>query len=365
MKCLILGLAWVAAMAGQASTESFERLSTEARQAYEANQPLKAIALYQRALKLRANWPEGWWALGIIHYEANRYSECRDALARMVKLDDKAAPGFALLGLCEFETRQYDASFEHLKRAHMLVPPGKGGHLLDVANYHLALLLIQQGAFEMAQAMMVGVAHNVKDYDPQMLFACGLASLRIPLLPEKVPASDREVVSMAGKALWDLLTKPPEEAKADFEALLAKYPKYPNVHYFYGTYLGAHEPDQSTREFAEELRVNPENVPARVQLALRYVLEGRLDEALKLAREAVRMSPDSVGTNLALGRVLREQGDYQGALEAFLAAKRLDPESPDIRLYLVGAYRAVGRLEDMRREQAEHDRLKAEQTNWP
>jgi tetratricopeptide (TPR) repeat protein len=269
-----------------------------------------------------------------------------------------------MLGLCEFETKQYEASFQHLKRAHMLVPPGKGGRLLDVANYHLALLLIRDGAFEMAHEVLAQVAHNVRE-NPEMMFACGLASLRMPLLPAEVAAGDREVVAMAGKTFWDLATRPPAEAKADFEALLAKYPKYPNVHYFYGTYLGAHRPQDSAREFLEELKISPDSVPARVQLALRYIVEQRLDEALKYAREAVGMSPESVGTHAALGRVLRAQGDDEGALAAFLKAKALSPASAEIRLYLVAAYRALGRLEDMRREQAEHDRLKAELKNWP
>ncbi len=364
MKFLVLGLAMVAAMAGQAPVQSFEELSSEARQAYEAHRSQEAIALYQKALKLRPDWPQGWWALGILHYEANRYAECRDALAQMVKLDPSAAPGFALLGLCEFQSKQYDTSFEHLKRAHMLVPPGKGGRLLDIANYRLGLLLIRQGAFELAYEILMQVAHSVKN-DPEMMFACGLAALRMPMLPEQVAAADRDVVALAGKTFWDLVTRPPEEAQADFKALVAKYPDHPNVHYFYGTYLNAHEPGESAREFLEELRVSPGHVPARVQLALRYIVEQRLDEALKFAREAVRMSPDSVGTQAALGRVLRAQGDDDGALAAFLEAKRLSPDSPEIRLYLVAAYRALGRLDDMRREQAEHDRLKAELENWP
>ena len=111
--------------------------------------------------------------------------------------------------------------------------------------------------------------------------------------------------------------------------------------------------------------MTPDSVPARVQLVLQYILDSKLDEALKLAREAVALSPDSVGAQLALAKTLRTQGDDHGALAAYLAAERLDPVSPAIRLYLVNAYRALGRLEDMRREKAEYDRLKAEQTNWP
>jgi len=246
-----------------------------------------------------------------------------------------------------------------------LVPVTQGGgQLLDIADYHLSLLLTQQGAFEVAQEILMRVARKVHS-NPEMMLAAGLPSLRMPILPSDVPANRRDVVTMAGKAFWDLATQPPDEAEADFKTLVSKYPKFPNVHYFCGTYLAARDPERCAPEFLQELAVTPDSVPARVQLALRYVLDGKLDDALKFAREAVALSPDSVGAQLALAKTLRTQGDDEGALSALLAAERLDPVSPAIRLQIVNEYRALGRIEDMRRENSEYTRLKAEQANWP
>ena len=354
--------------AGQSAPQTpqtFEELSSKAGQAYEADHPEEAAQLFSRAVKLRPDWSQGWWALGMIEYQRDRYPECRDALTQMVKLDSSAAPGFALLGLCEFRTKQYDAALQHLKKAHRLVPVTQpGGQLLDIADYHLAMLLNQQGAFEVAQEILMRVARRVHD-NPEMKFAAGLPSLRIPILPSEIPPNQREVVTMAGEAFWDLATQSPEDAEADFKVLVAKYPKFPNVHYFYGTYLAARYPEQCVPEFLQELTVAPDSVPARVQLSLRYLLEDKFDEALKTAREAVALSPDSVGAQLAFAKGLRAQGDNEGALAAFLVAERLDPVSPSIRLYIVNVYRALDRIEDMRRESAEYERLKAEQGTWP
>lgn len=365
MKLAISVLLLASMAAGETTPSTFDELSTQAQQAYNSNHLDDAARLYARGVKMRPKWAEGWWALGMIDYQRNQYPECRDALSHMVKLDASAIPGWALLGLCEFRIKQYDAALEHLKRAHMLVPPKEpGAPLLDMANFHLALLLTRQGAFEVAQEIMVRVAITVRT-NPEMAFASGLPSLRIPLLPADLPADQKDVVSMAGKAFWDLATQPPEQAETDFQALVAKYPKFPNVHYFYGTYLAAHHPEQCAAEFLEELKVDPNSVPARVQLALRYIVEGKLDPALKLAQEAVALSPDSVGSQLALAEALRAQGKDGPALAAYLEAKRLDPDSPKIRLYLVNAYRALGRVEEMRRERAEYERLKTQQPNWP
>ncbi len=345
--------------------QTFEEVSAMARQAYEADRPEEAAELYSRAVRLRPEWSQGWWALGMIEYERDRYPECQDALTRMVKLDPSAAAGFALLGLCEFRTKKFDASFEHLKKAHTMVPITQaGGPLLDIADYHLALLLNQQGAFEVAQEILMRVARKAHN-NPEMILAAGLPALRMPILPADIPANQRDIVTMAGKAFWDLATQPPEDAEADFKALISKYPKFPNVHYFYGTYLAARYPEQCVPEFLQELSITPDSVPARVQLSLRYVLEDKLDEALKSAREAVALSPDSVGAQLAHAKALRAQGDNAGALTAFLAAEALDPVSPSIRLYIVNAYRALDRVDDMRRETAEYERLKAEQGTWP
>lgn len=365
---LFLLLAAAAAQSPSQTPEpprNFEELSAKAQQAYEANHPEEAADLYSRAVKLRPDWPQGWWAIGMIEYVRDRYPECRDALTHMVQLDATAAPGWALLGLCEFRTKQYDAAFQHLKKAHMLVPATQpGGPLMDMADYHLSLLLTQQGAFEVAQEFLMRVARKVRN-NADMMFAAGLPSLRLSILPSDVPANQREVVAMAGKAFWDLATQEPEVAEGDFTALVFKYPKFPNVHYFYGTYLAARHPDQCPPEFLKELSITPESVPARVQLALRYIIEGKLDQALKFAREAVALSPDSVGAQLALAKTLRNKGQNEGALAAYLAAERLDPVSPTIRLYLVNAYRTLHRIEDMQREKGEYDRLKAEQANWP
>ena len=362
---LLLASAAATRVAGQTAPHTFEDISLMARQAYEADRPKEAAELYAQAVKLRPEWSQGWWALGMIEYEQDRYPECREALNRMVKLDASAAPGWALLGLCDFRTQQYDAAFRHLKKAHMLVPMTQpGGPLLDMADYHLALLLTQQGAFEVAQELLMRVARKVHT-NPEMMFASGLPALRMPILPSDTPGDQRDVVTMAGKAFWALATQPPEEAEAEFHALVLKYPNFPNVHYFFGTYMAARHPELCAPEFVRELSISPDNVPARVQLALRYVLDDKLDEALKLGREAVTLGPDSVGAQLALAKVLRAKGDNEGALAALLVAERLDPVSPAIRLYLVNAYRALDRLEDMRRENVEYSHLKAEQANWP
>src|SRR3954452_1616665 len=188
---LIVLLFVVPAAMAQGTAQNFDELSAKAQQAYEANEVEQAAQLYAEAIKLRPDWAPGWWALGMIDYQRDRYPECRDELTRMVELDGSAPSGWALLGLCEFRTKQYDPSFQHLKKAHMMVPEGQGvGQLFDMTDYHLALLLNRQGAFEVAQGMLLRVARRVHD-NAEMSFASGLACLRMSVFPEEVPQGQR------------------------------------------------------------------------------------------------------------------------------------------------------------------------------
>ena len=56
------------AMAASAQTtpSTFEELSQAAQQAYDANHDDEAARLFAEAVKLRPDWAQGWWAIGMI-----------------------------------------------------------------------------------------------------------------------------------------------------------------------------------------------------------------------------------------------------------------------------------------------------------
>ena len=57
-----------------------------------------AIGLYRQAVKLRPSWAEGWWFLGELLYDQNQYPEARDALRRLIALDQQVGPGLRAAG---------------------------------------------------------------------------------------------------------------------------------------------------------------------------------------------------------------------------------------------------------------------------
>lgn len=113
--------AWVCllqccSMAISLCAATFEQLAQAAAAARDADHVPQAIELYKQALQLKPTWSEGWFYLGTLYYDSDRYEDAQPAFAQSVKLDDKPAD-WAFLGLCEFETGGYDLAREHLAKA--------------------------------------------------------------------------------------------------------------------------------------------------------------------------------------------------------------------------------------------------------
>ena len=84
-------------------------------------------------------------------------------------------------------------------------------------------------------------------------------------------------------------------AQNAFELLAARYPDTPNVHYAYGVFLLAEQPEQAIELFQRELKVSPQNVCAKLQIAFAYIRRGEYARgaALGASRRSTRRRPSS------------------------------------------------------------------------
>ena len=108
---------WPGFGAAQANPASFSEVAANAIAARQANDVPGAIELYQQALKLDSQWPDGWWFLGSLQYGTGAYAAASDALSHYLDLTPNAAPALAMRGLCEFETAEYEKSLNDIQRA--------------------------------------------------------------------------------------------------------------------------------------------------------------------------------------------------------------------------------------------------------
>jgi tetratricopeptide (TPR) repeat protein len=333
-------------------------LARRATQARESGQLNEAIPLYLNALRANPSWTEGWWYLGAMLYDRDRYAEAVEAFRRLVALEPRNGPAWTMLGLCEFQTRDYQRAVIDIQRGRML-GIGNNQELTSVARYHAAILMIRFEQFEVAYEILREFAREQNE-GPKIIEAFGLDILRMPFLPAEAPPDKRELVLMAGRAAYYMAARRPAESRQVFDQLLARYPDAPNVHYAFGVFLLNSEPDAAIEEFKQELKLSPSHAAAMLQIAFEYLKRGDYAAGLPFAEKAVGIAPRLFPGRNALGRILLEMGQVDRAIKELEEGVKLAPESPEMHFALARAYSRAGRKDDAARERALFTRLDKE-----
>lgn len=341
---------------------TIQTIGRQAEQAQSSDHLADAIQLYEKGLALDPKWNEGWWSLGSILYDQDRFPEAQTAFRHFVTLSPHPAPGYAFLALCEYETGGYDNSLQHFRR---WASHGWTGtpRLIDVGVFHFALLLTREGSF--IPALYLLSAEVQKSYSgPSLIEAMGLASLRMRYVPEEYPPERREAVWLAGKAAYYAALHPADFVHANefADRLAAHYDQAPNVHYFLGTLRKFQNDDAgATSEYKRELQISPKNAAAMVELARLAADDGRMEDALTSAKQAAALEPNDPEAHRVYGDVLLRSGEAQKSVGELELAKKLAPDSVPVRFQLAAAYRKLHRWADAERETKAFNLLKDKQ----
>jgi tetratricopeptide (TPR) repeat protein len=329
--------------------KGFDEIARQAHSARIADRMTEAIGLYREGVRQRPSWSEGWLWVGTLLYDQDRFPEAQASFAHFIALVPKSGPAWALKGLSEFEMRDFDRARQDLQKWVHGSFHGSGD-LTEVAGFHWALLLTRQGSFAQALYVLADRAQH-KGESPVLVEAMGLASLRMPNLPEDYAPESRERVWLAGKAALYASLHDFTRGQEYSRRLLAEYGQQPEVHYFQGTLLKFQlEPAKAAQEFRKELEISPRHVAAMLELAQFEIDSGDLTEALSLARHAVEIEPANPDVHHILGRALLAAGRAKESAHELEWAERLAPQSSAIHFHLAAAYRELDRTEDAQRE---------------
>jgi tetratricopeptide (TPR) repeat protein len=304
---------------------------------------------------MKPSYVEGFWYQGTAYYSLDDYPHCRDAFADVIRLAPKNGAAYAFLGLCEFGLKEYDRSLQFLLMSRQL-GVGDTQDLGNIARYHAAILMTRMEQYEQALETL-GEFAALGDDNPRVIEAMGAATLRMPMLPPEIPPDRREMVLMAGRASYMMATRNTASAGQAFEAVAARYPETPNVHYAYGVYLLQEQPDKALEEFKRELELQPGHAYSLMQIAYEYLKRGDAAAALPWAQQAVAAAPKVFTSHKALGQALLETGDVDGSIKELETGVTLAPQSPGLHFTLARAYQRAGRMDDAARERAEFTRL--------
>ena len=333
-----------------ATPPPFEELAHRAADAWKAGRTEDALRWFREGVERNPSWDEGFWYLGSIHYEADRFGEARDAFSRVTELRPGASPAWALLGLSEYGLREYDAALGHLLRWQSLGPAG-AEEVSRIAGLHLAMLLVRNGQFDLATRPLTWLASSQPE-TPELRALCGLVILEKPVLPAEIPEKERDEVAAVGRAVYAAFAGHDAEAKGRFEEALARYPDARGLRYAYGLLLSRIGSPEALAVLRQEVGLFPDDVRAHLQIALELLSQGKPLEALPSARESVRLSPSLFASHLALGRALAETGALDQGITELERSAELAPEVPDTYLALARAYALAGRTADVERTRA-------------
>ena len=354
MPFIVPGLLIAVSMAASPATapSRFETIAKQAEAARTQDRVPDAIRLYSEGTQLRASWADGWWYLGSLLYDQDRFKDAESAFQHLTSTSHRG-PAYAFLGLCEYENGNYDSA---LREFRTWAGAGWAGspELVDVALFHLALLLTRDGRFVEALYLLASVAPRLGD-KPELSEAMGIASLRLRYLPENYPPELRERIWLAGKAALYAAQSPRDFARADeFASRLEKrYSGQPDIHYFRGTiFTFENKAVEAEREYREELTISPHHSPSMVALAAIDLEKANRVEAGELARNAIEADPENPEAHHLLGRVLMENGDLHDSLSELETAKRLAPDNAGVRAHLAMVYAKLGRSQEAKAESA-------------
>jgi tetratricopeptide (TPR) repeat protein len=341
-----------------AAAPSFEQITALAEKARAAGRNDEAIRYLRLGLDRKPSWTEGAWSLGTVLYDLGRYADARDAFRRVAAAQPDNGLVLALEGLSDFQVGRPERALDELTRARTLGISRP--EIMAAASYDMAILLNRYERYDAAYEVLRDFALQGKD-SAGVIEAFGLSLLRLPYLPAEIPADKREMVLMAGRGGFQLAKgRRSETARLAFEELATRFGAEPNVHYAYGTFLLADEPDRALEEFQRELRLSPNHALAMLQIAFERIKRGQYAEALPLAERAAEIAPTLAAARSALGRTLLEKGEVERAVTELEAGVRLAPTSPEMRFALARGYQRAGRAEDAARERAEFLRLDRE-----
>jgi tetratricopeptide (TPR) repeat protein len=298
------------------------------------------------------------WVAAMQEYSARRYPETIAALTNWVERNPSDGTAWAVMGLSEYALKEYDNARIHLQRGINLGLKGSA-ESLQLASDRLALLLIRDGQFEAATALLRPVAKR-PPMAQEIQLALGLALLRVPTMPEDLDPPRRDLAQSAGAIVELLLVSRYAEAFPEFQKLIAERPATPWLHYAYGDALASlSHYDEAKEEMRAEAKVSPGSALPWIRIASIDVRQHLPEEALKAAQSAVALAPDSAEAHYELGRAWLENGDAQKAIEALGKASGIKPDNPEIHFVLARAYAKANQPEKAAAERAAFMRLKA------
>jgi tetratricopeptide (TPR) repeat protein len=371
MKRVILILAFLclagpSAQAQAPDAAQLDRYADEAQKALGEQRYGDAARAYEKLRELSPQTAEVHAQLGLVYFQQNAFAKAVPSLRQALKLKPSLPNVDILLAMCLSELGQFQEALSGLRKGFR--------QSADVALRRSSGLQLQRaytGLEQDGNAVEVALGlTRLYPEDPEILYHCGrlfanYAYLTTMKLSRVAPAS-LWMHQAAGEANESLGLY--DAAVRDYRAALALDSKTTGLHFRIGRALMRSQKSKSeaeaqaarieaSKEFEQELRLDPTNANAGYELGELHRQAGDLDRARESFEMAVKHYPDFEEAQIGLARVLITLGKPEVALPHLRKAISLNPANEVSYYQLFLGYRALGNPAEQQKALAEFQRL--------
>src|SRR5947208_651804 len=342
----------------QQTFEQGERALAEGRYA-------EAEAAYEKLRQLSPGLAEVHAKLGLIFFQQKKFLQAVPELRQALKLKPALPNIDTLLSMSLSELGRYTEALPGLEKGFR--------RTTDPALKRMAGLQLERaytGLQRDSKAVEVALELNrLYPEDPEVLYHAGrlyanFAYLAIMKLSQVAPGSvwTHQAAGEAHESQGhhDL-------AIGEYREVLALDPGRPGIHFRLGRALlsrsrQTNSQADASKEFEQELQLDPTNANAAYELGEIHRKSGQLDKAREFFEIALKHYPDFEEAQVGLGRALLSLGKPDLALPHLRQAVSLNPENEVSYYQLSQVHRALGNLAEQQEALTKFQRLRSQKS---
>jgi tetratricopeptide (TPR) repeat protein len=356
---LFLGLFWIA-MAGVSvvargqDEASLRRYTEQAQQALAAKDLKTAASALENLAKLTPNSAEVRANLGMVYYTEGRFADAATVFEKALQLRPDIPNGKLMLALCDAEVGRWKQAQPALEAGFRNPPSLQIGRTVGIE-------LMQTDAALREAVKALGVSEEMLRRfpdDPEVLYRAS------HLYGDRAFETMVHLEAVAPNSPWKLLALGEAlEAQKRYDLAIIQYRKalsadaaIPGAHYRLGRALllsgsdNEQVRDEALEEFQAAIAADPGNAGAEYEIGEIERRKGDSEQAGGHFLHAVEIDPTLEQAQIAVARMLISTGKAGDAVPHLREAIRTNPNNEVSHFFLAKAYKSLGQEANSNRE---------------
>ena len=326
--------------------------------AIHQGKPADAESFFRRAIAAAPELPDAYLGLGMAELREGKADDAGASLAKALQLNPAIHGAHLFLGIAKYQTNNLDDALVSLRQEVKIQP--------DNVEALTWLGIVELGAGNPDQAVgPLDHAASLNPKDPTVLDYRGRAHAQVAQESYRALTALDPDSWRVHRALGEIAaeSKQYESAAGEYQKAIEKQPNDADLYEALGeAYLHLSRPEDATRAYETELKLNPRNGIALYNLGRLQVLSGDSQRGVALLRQAMDAHAQAAPTDYYLGMGLAQTGHPDEAvtwLEKSLQDGPSEYVKQGVYFQLLRVYKALHRDQDAQHASEELKKLKA------